>query len=398
MFGAYRQLSRNTVVLAASIGIVLAMFFTWNPLLPLYLRTLGANDVEIGASFSIFIFAHTIPALAGGMLADRFGRKWIALGPGLILSPLYIMAGFVNDWRMLVGILVCTNLCSAVQWPAMQALIAESDETTCATAFSLIEIFVLVAAVIGPLIGSLGLSFIGVGGLIIGSGLILLPATWIRAREWRETHQPRVRRVMTRMNWRTAIRPATWWLILANALFTFALGVSVGGPFMAMLARDVWSLDDPAIQQLTALGSLAAFGGVWLGSKADQWGNRRMWTLTAIGFAAMLVGWGLAPNVQLGAVFIMTSNFFFEALFIVSETLLAQHTTRATRSFLFGLSGTLGGLTEAAGPILGAGLVNLARLPAPFLAGAVASLCSVLTILPLGENTREENPVAPAIE
>src|SRR5919197_245863 len=137
MLGSYRQLSRNTVILASSAGAVLIAFFAWNPLLALHLRALGANDVEIGAAFSIFIFAHTLPAVAGGLLADRFGRKWVALGPGLLLYPL---GGLTSDWRVLSVILILTNVLGSVQWPAMQALISESDEAHRATAFSLIEI------------------------------------------------------------------------------------------------------------------------------------------------------------------------------------------------------------------------------------------------------------------
>ncbi len=391
MLKSYRQLSRNTVVLAASIGIVLAAYFAWNPILPLYLRQLGANDDQIGIVFSILMFAHTIPAVAGGVLADRIGRKWVALGPGIILAPLYILAGLTSDWRVLTGLLICTSIAGAVQWPAMQAMISESDEATRATAFSLIEVFVLSAGVIGPLLGSLLLPYLGMRGLIIADGLILIPATWVRVRELRETHRAQHSQSTTlRTNWRKAITPATVGITAAYAAAALAVGLTVGGPFVAIFARDVWALSDQQVQLLTAIASLASFGGVWLGSKADQWGGRRLWIMVAAGFGIALVGWALSPNVQVGVIFVMTSNLFFEALFILSETLLAEHTTRATRSFLFGLYNTIGGFTESSGPALGTGLINLARLPAPFFAGAVVSLLSIAAILPVNHATPEE--------
>jgi MFS family permease len=390
MLASYRQLSRNTVTLAASIGAVLAAFFMWNPVLPLYLRQLGANDGEIGVAFSIFIFAHTIPAIAGGVWADRIGRKWVAVGPGLILAPLYILAGLTRDWRILSLILIGTNIAGAVQWPAMQAMISESDETTRATAFSLIEIFVLSSAVVGPLLGSLLLPYVGVGGLIMAHGLVMIPATWVRMRLLKETHTAQPRGTVRRMNWRAALTPALLGITAAYAAVTLAVGLTVGGPFVAIFARDVWGLNEQQIQQLTALASLASFGGVWLGSKADRWGGRRMWVSTSIGFGVTLAGWALAPNVYVGAFFVMTSNLFFEALFIVAETMLAQHATRSTRSFIFGLYNTVGGFTEAVGPALGTGLASLARLSAPFLAGAIVSLLSILAIAPVGDAVTEE--------
>ncbi len=398
MFAAYRQLSRNTVILSGSIGAVLATYFAWYSLLPLHLRALGANDTEIGAAYSIFIFCHTVPAVTGGLLADRFGRKGVALGPGLVLAPLYILAGLATDWRVLTGILVLANIAGSIQWPAMQAMVSESDDATRSTAFSLIEVFVLAAAVLGPLLGSVFLPFVGVGGLLIAGGLMMIPATWVRARELRETHHPEARERMTRINWRRAITPAVGWIIFATTMFTLADSLSVLGPFAAILARDGWSLTDQQIQQLSALGALAAFGGVWVGSKADRWGTRRVWMMTAGGLAVALAGWGLARNVQVGMVFVMASNLCFEALFIVSETLLAHHTTHATRSFLFGLCATLGGGVQAAGPALGSWLIGGSRLGAPFLAGALVNLLGIAALTPVSDTPREETAPVGAAE
>jgi hypothetical protein len=87
-----------------------------------------------------------------------------------------------------------------------------------------------------------------------------------------------------------------------------------------------------------------------------------------------------------------------EALFILSETLLAQHTTRATRSSVFGLYNTVGGFTEAVGPALGTGLVILARLAAPFLAGALVSFLSIIAILPVSDVAPDQAVLTPTSE
>ncbi len=389
MFQSYRRLSRNTVILAASVGAVLAAFFMWNALLPLHMRELGANDADIGVAFSLLILVHTVPAFAGGMLADRFGRKWIAIGPGLILAPLYVLAGLATDWRILTLILLATNAASAVQWPAMQAMISESDEETRATAFSLIEIFVLSAAVIGPLLGSALLPFTGVGGLIILDGLMMAVATWVRARELRETHVAVPSHESQPGQRAAALSRPVIWIITAYTLAALALGLTAGGPFMAIMGHDIWGLSDQQIQQVMAVTSLAAFGGVWLGSRADKWGARRSWMIAAAGFALTLVGWGLAPNVWIGVWFVGFNNLFFEAVFIISETILAQYTTRSTRSFIFGLMATTGGLVEATGPAIGTGLVSLWRLPATFLAGAAVGVVSLFSLIPVQEPPAE---------
>src|SRR5437868_1533142 len=110
MLKPYRRLSRNTVVLSMSVGLVLTANFAWTPLLPLHLRNLGANELEVGVVFSFLELAHALPALLGGVLADRFGRKWVFTAPGFVLTPLYLVAALTHDWLVLAVVLTATNI------------------------------------------------------------------------------------------------------------------------------------------------------------------------------------------------------------------------------------------------------------------------------------------------
>jgi MFS family permease len=271
----------------------------------------------------------------------------------------------------------------------MQAMISESDEGTRATAFSLIEVFVLSAAVLGPLIGSVLLPFVGVDGLLILHGLSLVPATWVRARELKETRQVVPAHLRQPKQWRLALAPSVLWIIGAYMLASFALGLTAAGPFYAMMAHDVWGLADQQIQQVLSISSLAAFAGVWLGSHADRWGVRRVWVLATIGFAATLAGWGLSPTAGVGVIFMMFNTLFFETVYIAWETLLAHRTTAESRSLVFGLCGTLGGGMQATGPAVGTGLVRLTGLPATFLAGALVAAVGAVAVLPVSEGHRD---------
>lgn len=382
MFANYRQLSRNTYVLAASIGLVLSAYFMWAPLLGLYLRDLGASDVEVGLAFTIFALAHTLPAMVGGLLADRIGRKWVIIGPAFILTPFYILAGVTQDWLVLTALLTVTNIVGAMQWPAMQALLSESDEQRRATAFALIEIFVLGAAVVGPLVGSLLLPLVGVGGLFIVHGLALVPATFARARWIHETHQVQQRAKFELRNLRGAIPAAARWVIAANVLFALTLGLSLEGPYVSILANDQWGLGEQQIQWMNAIAALMALLGVWLGGKADQWGGRRIWIVSTFGLAISLIAFGMSASWQVGVLFFFTAHIFYETVFIVSETLLAHYSTPANRSFLFGFTQTVSGIANAMGPTVGAWLISFSRLAATFIAAAAASL---LTLAPLSQ-------------
>ncbi len=377
MLNSYRTLSWNTIVLSTTVGLVLTAYFAWSPLLALHLRELGASEIEIGIGFSIISFAHYLPAMFGGMLADRVGRKRVIALPGILLVPLYIAAAFTQNWVVLTILLSCTNFVGAMQWPAMQAMLAESDEDRRAHAFSLMEIFVLGAAIVGPLLGSVLLPVLGISGLILLHAVALLPATVIRFVYLTETHHAIHRAALKPGSWRTGITPAMYWIIAANALFALALGLSFEGPFITLLASDVWKLNEQQIQWLNSAGAAFALIGVWLGGQADHWGGRRIWAWSVVGFAVAMIGWGLSPSWEIGLVFFLAAHVFYETIFIVAETLLAHHSTRATRSAAFGLMTTVSGFTTAAGPALGAWAAALTSLAAPFLIGAVSLLASL---------------------
>jgi hypothetical protein len=48
-------IEQNVSVLSITVLFVLIGFFSWYPILPIYLRELGANDFQVGFSYRIFI-------------------------------------------------------------------------------------------------------------------------------------------------------------------------------------------------------------------------------------------------------------------------------------------------------------------------------------------------------
>ena len=51
----------------------------FNPLLPLFIRGLGATMIEVGVILSISSFASTLLPVFGGFISDRYGRRTIML-------------------------------------------------------------------------------------------------------------------------------------------------------------------------------------------------------------------------------------------------------------------------------------------------------------------------------
>ncbi|HHG0241817.1 TPA: MFS transporter [Escherichia coli] len=45
--------------------------------------TLQASEAQIHTAFSIYLFGMAATVLLGGMIADRYGRRWVVLGGAL---------------------------------------------------------------------------------------------------------------------------------------------------------------------------------------------------------------------------------------------------------------------------------------------------------------------------
>nr|WP_279489593.1 MFS transporter [Aeromonas veronii] len=55
--------------------------------------TLQASEAQIHTAFSIYLFGMAATVLLGGMIADRFGRRWVVLGGALIFVLASLVAG-----------------------------------------------------------------------------------------------------------------------------------------------------------------------------------------------------------------------------------------------------------------------------------------------------------------
>jgi MFS family permease len=126
----------------------------YGPLLPLYLKSLDADVIQIGLFFTLSQIIPLALQILGGWISDSLGRlRSIAMGSvagvfsyvGLILAPTWqwvlMGEGLSSITRSLVG-------------PSFSAFIAEeSAEESRARVFGITETIFMVVAVIGPPLG-----------------------------------------------------------------------------------------------------------------------------------------------------------------------------------------------------------------------------------------------------
>lgn len=379
------KLDRNLIIMCATMSINVLIIFTWNPLLPLHLRVLGASDWELGISFTLIGIARTLFAVVGGAMADRFGRKILLTAPHLASAFLYLLAGAVTNWVALVAILIATNALNALINPAFNAIIAESvPEDRVARAFSASEAAVLLGLILGPLAGAALVPIYNIPTLIGLYGWVLLLTAAVRYFGIVDAARP-VRSATLKL--RAAIDSRIVWYIVAFSLVQMAFGICFG-PYFAILARDAWGNNASEINLLFALGSLASMLGIPFGQRADRWGKRRVAIIGLFVFGLTVAGWGIAPTWQWGLAPLVLAFFFSEGGFIAILAMQAQITTRESRASVMGIIATVSGVIAGLGPVLAAALIEWGGNAMPFIACGVMSLGAIAAVRRLEKTER----------
>lgn len=378
--------NRNLAVICITIFMNLFARGAWASLLPLYLRSLGANDWQVGISFTLTGLAQTLFGFFGGILADRYGRRTISASTTIAMGVLYLMTWFVHEWYAIVAVLVLINVLGALQWPPLNALIAESSgEGNAARSYSFSEAAVLLGITLGPLFGALVIGIIDIPGLMLLHGVTLLATGLMRWFGLEDHHTHHARRGLPDL--RMVFDKNLTWFIIAGACISISFSIPFG-PFFSLLANDVWKNSAAEINVLFSIGNVAALGGIFIGRLGGRMDARKVMMLCAgvFGFTCML--WGISPTWQVGLIPLLIAFAFSEGAYIAEQTVQAQITKPETRSSIIGIIITATGIFGGLGPTLGAWLVGIGGDALPFIASGIIAL------LTIGAATQIKNPVA----
>ena len=110
----------------------------FNVVLPLIREDLGLSDVAIGSIATVFNLFYALLVPIGGLVGDRFSRKWIVTGSILFWSVATMFTGLCNGFVMLVLMRsVATGGGEAFFGPANYSLLAQYHDKTRAFAMSI---------------------------------------------------------------------------------------------------------------------------------------------------------------------------------------------------------------------------------------------------------------------
>jgi predicted MFS family arabinose efflux permease len=153
---------RNVAVLAASLfGLALGEEL-WQPYLPEYLSSLGADAVAVGLLGALTSLLDGLYQYPGGWLADRVGRRRTLLIFTATATVGYSIYAVAPSWPFVFAGLVCVMAWKAGAFPTTFAVIGDSlPRERRAVAFAFQSTLIRVPRVIGAPLGGIAIVTLG---------------------------------------------------------------------------------------------------------------------------------------------------------------------------------------------------------------------------------------------
>ncbi len=379
-------IEQNVSVLSLTVMFILIAFFSWYPVLPLYLQELGANDFQVGFSYTLLTLSSTLMQFLGGILSDQFGRKLLIIIPSFVSPLLYFLAGNSFHWITLIIFLTIANSLSALQLPSFYSMIAESvPKNKRGIAYSGFELFVVLGITIGPAIGMILIPRIEIKYLFYFTSLTTFFCALARMFWLKETHHHRIK-INKSNSFKNLFNKKILHIILALSSLFLLFNLTTHGPFISLYAKEVMNFDKPKINLLFALGGFAAvICSLWGGKIIDKWGSKKVLSFSASGLGIFIILWSLSSPLWLTIALFTILYIFFQSCYIAYDSLLADITHRQSRGLVIGFIGTCTGLIGSIGPSLGGYLKFQFGPSSPFWAGLIFALITSLLLIKIKE-------------
>jgi MFS family permease len=348
--------------------VMLSMLFwgagegLWFYVQPLYIKSLGADSLEIGFVLSLAPVLMVLILIPSGILADRHGRKKMMVGGSVMGTVAVLLLASARDWRQsIVGFLLYWGSTGCL--PAFHAYVAHaSDRKDLNRNFSLMYAAFAVGLIIFPTVGGFLAERVGFPLALCTAAAFYAVSTLlvVAVRE-----QP-VAPTMAGVGFRDVLSNSRLMIICTVSVFIF-LAMFLGQPFAPNYLEEVVGLE---LVWIGFLGSAHALGatvlGVGLGKLSEGVAG------LVVGQALVLVSLLLLLRFQ--AIPLLALSFFLRGAFNACRALtlgqMGKVIGETASGLAYGLLNTAMGLPWVLAPYMAAWLYT-SRPALPFIVSAV---------------------------
>jgi MFS family permease len=350
-------------------------FGLYSAFLTLYMRQLGASDLQVGVLIGVQGIVRILVTIPSGMAADHFDRRrLIIFSTGLTIPAALIYFAAGTWWHLLPGLALF--MCGNIGTAAFSAYVADSTTTEeRARAFAMIyTVGPAFSMILAPALGGWISDAISLRSVFLASALSYVAATVVVAGI---STRPRAPHEGAGPSYREALAVPE---VRAVAFVEFAvLGLAMMGvTFLPNYLEDEHGF---AISTIGRLFSIAALGSVVLALAISR--SRRLDGAPGIAVSLMTIGVTLAVTLLTDSLWLIAVFFLGRGGMMVAWSLcpavMGMVTPERLRGRAFAASEFLGGVGLAIAPVIAGAMYSEWRpLPlvsflvlAPLLAAAV---------------------------
>lgn len=395
-------LNRTLIVFLA--GMILANIASRmnNPMIPLYVQSLGASVQQVGFFFTVTSVVPLVFQIVGGFVSDSIGRlKAIAIGSvaGVVGYVLYVAA---PSWQWLILAQGISSLASCFVAPSFQAFIAEqSTEETRARVFATVESIYMIVGVVGPPIGGVVSQKYGYRAMFIVAGVFYGIATIIRivmARSAGSTtaqsdrhgfNLAGLRKSLGQMASLVLAGGAVTWIFISDGVFDVAMSIS--GRLEPLYHSTVMGLTNVEISSFASIFHatmmvLLPLGG-WFADKAGERAGIAIGHLFfAAGALVFLFGDAYIDFAVVSVLYGVGGSLMSPSY----NSLISKVVPLEMRGVAYGLFSTSLGLISLPAPYIGGIMWKALGPKAPFFVPLIAGLVvTPLLWLKLGQASKD---------
>lgn len=367
-------------ILTANVVFMSSSYTMLIPFLPMYLvRELGVSADEVtmwsGVVFSVTFLIGGIMAPIWGKLADKHGKKPMAIRSGLGLALSYLLGGLVTSPEQMVAVRVVQGFAAGL-WSVCLAIATSSVPVgKLGMSLGILQSGLTAGNVIGPLIGGLLASMFGMRVSFYLGGAVLLMITLVF---WFYIPEPPG---STAAKEEVDKEPVT--ALLKNAPIREALICSGIVQMVLLLIQPIISLYIESLYHGTdniifIAGLVFSLVGIASAITAPFWGrfgqNRGFYlslSLSSLLAGIVMISQAVPTSLMIFAVLNFIIGLFFAGIQPSISAILANKSERNQRGRVFGLLFSAQQFGSMVGPLVGGAIATVLPMNSLFIIGGI---------------------------
>ena len=376
---SFSRLERNLLLLFTSGLVAVVGLQLIQPLFPVFLKSIGASEIEISLVISLSSVAGTALMLPAGYIMDRVGERKMFLVGLFLLAGSTLFIALANNWRTVAFLYIFHGIADAFVGPSRMTIISStSTPATEATVFSLMSLDWSIGGTMAPPVsGYLAEKMGWQVPLLTASAaffLSVIPALKMDERASRKAQRespdtPRAGIVETR-------------LLAAFLYFMFGFltnsAQSIVGTMLPLFLNNQLSLSTTIIGLFfTAANVLGIFIQVPGGLLADRYSKKRLITLLLLPIPLIYMLWGIVDGWYMYLLIYVLSRGLLSMMGPATLAIVSEVFPQEQKGSAFGVRMASVRLGSAVGPLIGGYLYGALGPASPFTCAGVILLLSI---------------------